>query len=116
MRKGVINIFNKRVKLLMTSLATSPKAQTTQHCKSFIISVLYKGDVSKRPAAGEKPLRNSLDLVMTGPALPPPLHAPAKLLVDMPKRGNQSHYDPSIFKITSRNLMHPFFTNPIGYH
>lgn len=71
----------------------------------------------KLPEAGQKPLRNSIEMVMTGPAQPPPLHAPSQLLGDMPKRvQSSSHYDPSIFKITSRNLMHPFFSNPIGYH
>lgn len=51
--RGTINIFIKRVKLLMTSLLTSPKAQTnTQQSKSRVISVLYRGDVAKRPAAG----------------------------------------------------------------
>ena len=37
---------------------------------------LHQGDVSFRPPAGEKPVRNSIELVGPAPPQPPAIHAP----------------------------------------
>ena len=65
-------------------------------------------------------MRNSIELVGPAPPQPPAIHAPKLLLQTLSNTQTKSQRQlpnyPDNFRITSRNLMHPFFSNPLGYH